>query len=157
MQMCAVPLLLRPRSFETTTFETTFILDLFIWDHFIWDHVRLIPAHLRSHSFYATLKWSCFDLLCITFLWSTFHFSAGDLKFCKGTIHLKFCTVTPFRVQGWLTLVCKCTRTFKHRRDQKTLHTSGLEGSVAPLKCHLDQVKELRSAFLPVLFIEVPE
>jgi len=45
----------------------------------------------RSHSFYATLKWSCFDLLWITFLWSTFYFFAGDPKFCKAT---------PFRVQG---------------------------------------------------------
>jgi len=24
---------------------------------------------------------------------------AGDLKFCKVTIHLKFCKVEPFRVQ----------------------------------------------------------
>jgi len=97
-------------TFETTTFETTFILDLFIWDHvllrhsfettftwdfFIWDHVPSRPhsfdtifiwdnIHLRSHSFYAT----------------TFHFFAGDLEFCKVTLHLKFCKVTPFRVQG---------------------------------------------------------
>jgi len=36
----------------------------------------------------------------------------------------------------WLTLGCKCTRTLKHGRGQETPHTSGLEGSVAPLKCH---------------------
>jgi len=35
---------------------------------------------------------------------------------------------------------------------QKTLHTSGLEGSVAPMKYHLDQVKELCFALLPVSF-----
>ena len=89
------PIHLRPGSFETTTFETTFIWNLFIRDHgplrpvhpvhlrpqsretFIWDHI-----HLRSHSCYVTLMWSCFDLLCITFL-CTYHFFAGDLKFCK--------------------------------------------------------------------------
>ena len=114
---------LRPHSFETT----------FIWDHihlrphlfettFIWDHIHLRPhsvettfiwdhIHFRSHSFYAMLKWSCFDLLWITFLWYTFHLFVGDLKFCKVTTHLKICKVTPFRVQGWLTLDCKCTLT----------------------------------------------
>jgi len=41
-----------------------------------------------------------------------------------------------------LTLGCTCTCTSKkHRGGQKTLHTSDLEGSVAPLKFHLDQVK----------------
>jgi len=96
---------------ETNSFETTLIWDYthlrphsfeitFIWDHihlrshsfgitFIWDHI-----HLGSHSFHAMLKWSCFDLLLITFLWSTFHFFAGDLKFCKVTLHLKLCKVT---------------------------------------------------------------
>jgi len=78
-------------------------------------------------SFYSTSKWSCFDLLYIRILRSAFHFFAGDLKFCK---------VTPFHIQGWLTLGCKCTCTLKQRIDQKTLHTSGLERSVAPLKCH---------------------
>jgi len=34
-------------------------------------------------------------------------------------------------------------RTLKHRKGQKTLHTLGLEGSVALLKCNLDQVNEL--------------
>jgi len=109
--------------------------------------------HLRSHSFYATLKWSCFDLLCIRFLFSTFYFFAEDLKFCKVTIHLKLWNVTPFRVQEWLTLGCKCSRTLKHRRGQKTLHTLGLDGSVAALKYNLDQVKQLCFAFLPVSFI----
>jgi len=33
----------------------------------------------------------------------------------------------------WLTLGCKCSLTFKRRRGQKSLYTSGLEGSVAPL------------------------
>ena len=131
-------------TFETCSFETTFTWDVlildrihlrphlfqttFLWDHihwdqnhlrhtFIWDHI-----HCRPHSFYVTLKWSCFHLLWITFLWSTFHFFAGDLKFCKVTLHLKFCKATPFRVQRWLMLGCKCTRTLKHRRGQKTLH-----------------------------------
>jgi len=65
-------------SFGTTSFETTSSETTFIWDHihlrpfhlrphsfettFIWDYI-----HFRSHSFYAMLKWSCFDLLCITF------------------------------------------------------------------------------------------
>ena len=177
-----VPWLLRPRSFETKFisdhdiwddihFRPRSFTELFIWDLFIWDHIHLRPhspetfsfettftwVQLRPHSFYATLKWSCLDLLCIRFLRCTFHFFAGDLKFCKATIHLKFCKVTPFRVQGWLTLGCKCTHTLKQRRHQKTLHTSGLEGSVALLKCHLDQVKELCFAFLPVYFIEAPQ
>ena len=89
------PIHLRPHPFETTS----------IWDHIhlrphpfettsIWDHI-----HLRSHSFYATLKWSCFDLQWITVL-STFHFLVGDLMFCKVTLHLKICKVTPFCVQG---------------------------------------------------------
>jgi len=160
---------LRPHSFENCSLETTFIWDFFIldtihsrrhsfesywfetyafdtysfettftWDFFIWDH-----THLRSNSFYATLNWSSFSLLCIRFLWYTFHFFAGELKFWKVSIHLKFCNVTLFYVQGWLTLGCKCTRTLKHRGGQKTLHTSGMEGSVAPLKCHLGQFKEL--------------
>jgi len=101
----------------------------------------------------STLKWSCFDLLWITFLWSTFHFSAGDLQFCKGTIYLKFCKVTPFRVQGWLTLGCKCTRTFKHRRGQKTLHTSGLEGSAAPLQCHFIRLNHRIMFCIPARFV----
>jgi len=29
-------------------------------------------------------------------------------------------------------LDCQCTRTLKHRRDQKTFYAWGLEGSVAP-------------------------
>jgi len=101
------PIRLRPHSFET----------IFIWDHiqlwplsfektFIWDHM-----HLRSHSFYSVLKWSCFDLLCITFFWYTFRFFAGYLKFCKVTIHLKFGKIAPFRVHGWLKLDCRCTHT----------------------------------------------
>ena len=103
---------LRPHLFETTlirehthlrthSFETTFI-----WDHihlrphsfettFIWDHI-----HLRSYSSYATLKCSWFDLLRTTFWWSTFHFSAGDLTFCKVTLHLTFRNATTFRVQN---------------------------------------------------------
>ena len=76
---------LRPQSFETTfiwdhihlrphSFETTFISDhIHLRPHFISDHIHLRPhfiwdlIHLRPHSFYAMLKWSCFDLLCITF------------------------------------------------------------------------------------------
>ena len=111
-----------PLAYGFMTIETTIV----------WDHDRFRPL-----SFYARLKWSCFDLLCMKFLWSTFHFFVGDLKFCKVAIRLKFCKVTPFCVQGWLTLGRKCTRTLKHRRGQKTLHISGLEESVAPLKCHL--------------------
>jgi len=34
------------------------------------------------------------------FLWSTFHFFAGDLKFCKLTIHLKFSRLRPSVCKG---------------------------------------------------------
>jgi len=97
-------------SFETTSFETPLIWDLFIWDLFIWGLIHMRPhsfentftwghVHFRSHSFYATLKLSCFDLLWITFLWSAFHFLAGNLKFFRVTLHLRFCNVTSFRVE----------------------------------------------------------
>ena len=140
---------------ETNSFETTFIWGHNVWDNIHFRPIHLRPLHLRRRSFETwfisnhihlrphSLEWSCFDLLWITFLWSTFHSSVEDLNFCMVTIHLKFCKIAPFRIQRWLTLVCKCTRTLKHRRGQKTLHTSGLEGSVAPLKCHIDQAKEL--------------
>ena len=163
---------LRPRSFETCSSETTFtwvfvIWDILIWDHvqsrshsfnttFIWDHI-----HLRSHSFYATLKRSCFDLLCISFLWSTFHFFTGGLKFSKVTSFevLQGCALPCPR---WLTLGCKCTRASKHRRGQKALHTSGLEGSVWPLKCHFIRPTQriqriICSGSLPVSFIEASQ
>jgi len=106
------PIHLRPIHLRLHSFETTFIWDLFVCDLFVWDYIHLRPQsfkttfiwntfiwdhiRFRSHSFYATLKLSCFDLLWITFLWSTFHFFAGDLKFCKMTLHLRFCKVTPF-------------------------------------------------------------
>ena len=55
-----------------------------------------------------------------------------------------------FLCPGWLTLACKCTRTLKQRSGQKTLYTSALEGSVAPLKCHLDLSQRIICfAFLP--------
>jgi len=124
---------------ETTTFETTFILHLLIWDQVLLRPIHLRPHdihmrlfYLRSHSFYTMLKWSCFDLLRIRFLWSAFRFFAGDLKFCKVTIQLKVCNVTSFHDQGWLALGCKCTRTLQPCRGQKTLNTSGLEESTAP-------------------------
>jgi len=85
---------LRPHLFEP----------IFIWDHihlrpqsfettFIWAHIYLRPhsfettiildhSHFRSHSFYAISQWSCFDLLWVTFLWSTFHFFAGLDAIC---------------------------------------------------------------------------
>ena len=130
---------LRPHSFATfhlrlsfescsfATFHWRLSFEAFIWDHiymrifFIWDHI-----HLWSHSFYAAVEWSCFDFLCVTFLWSAFHFFTGNLKLCK---------VTPFRVQGRLTLGCTCTRTLKHRGDQKTLRTSGLFAHSHCLAC----------------------
>jgi len=104
---------LTPHSFETKliwdhihlrshSFETTFIWDYIHLRPHLFETIHLRPhslettfivdhIHFRSHSFYAMSKWSCFDLLWMTFLWSTFHFFAGDLKFCN---------VTPFRVQG---------------------------------------------------------
>ena len=124
-------------SFETTFIWDLFIWDFFIWVHIrfrprhlrklhlrphsfqttvIWDHIHLRPLHLRLHWFEITfilrhVKVKLFWFTVHHFLWSAFHFFAGDLKFCKLTIHLKFCKVAPFRVQGWLTLVCKRTRT----------------------------------------------
>ena len=71
-------------------FETTFILDnIHFRSHNLTPcHIHLRPQSFysaflldnnifRSHSFHAMSKWSCFDLLWITFLWSTFHFFAG--------------------------------------------------------------------------------
>ena len=108
---------LRPHSFETT---------------FIWDH-----SHLRPQSFEATLKWSFFDLLWITFLRSTFNFFAGNLKFCKVTLD-SFEVLQGYALpcQEWLRLGCKCTHTLKHRWDLKILHVSGLERSITHLKRH---------------------
>jgi len=59
----------------------------------------------------------------------------------------------------WLTLGCKCTRTLKHRRDQETFCTLGLEVSVAPLKCRFVRLSQslLCFAFLPVSFIEAAQ
>jgi len=64
-------------SFENTSFVTTFVWDHGIWDLFIWNHIHVRPhsfetysfettfiwdhIYFRSHSFYVTLKWSCFD------------------------------------------------------------------------------------------------
>jgi len=159
------PVHLRPHShetfsFETYSFETTFIWDLPFETTFVWDRIHLRPhsfetTFILSHSFYATVKWICFDLLWIAFLWFAFHLFAGDLKFCKVSLQLKFCKVTPFRVHRWLTLGCKCTRTFKHRGGQKTLHTSGLEGSVAlaPLKCYFNMPRQRIMFCVPARFL----
>jgi len=105
-------------SIETTTFETIWFETTFTWDFFIWDHINLRPhlcettflwdhIHLSSYSFetafifghvYSTPRQSEAVLIyCITFLWSTFHFFAGDLKFCKVTLHSKFCKVAPLQ------------------------------------------------------------
>ena len=116
----------------------------FIWDHvqsrphsfdtiFIWEHI-----HLRSHSFYAKLKWSgliyCeqhFYDVPSTYLRKTWNF-ARDIFILTFTRLNRSCP-------KWFALGCKCTRTLKHRRGQKTPHTWGLEGSVAPLKCHFSR------------------
>jgi len=66
----------------------------------------------------------CLPLLC------------GRPEVFQGDSSFKVLQVTPFRVQGDLTLGCKCTCTLKHRKGQKTLHTLGLEASIATLKCH---------------------
>jgi len=95
---------LRPHLPETSSFEITFILH-----------------HVKMKLFWFTV----YQIFVISF-----HFFAGDLKFCKVSIHLKFCKVIPFCVQRWLTLGCKYTCTLKDRRDEKTLHTLGLEGAL---------------------------
>ena len=122
--------------------------DLFVWDHIlgqdfiIWDHIHVRLYHLRPHSLETTFTWDHIRLrphsleTWITFLWSTFHFFAGDMKFCKVALPLKFYKVTPFRVQDDSRWVVNALSLWKHRRGQKTLHTSGSEGSVAPLKYH---------------------
>ena len=134
---------LRPHSFETTfiwdhshlrpqSFETTVI-----WNHirlkphsfettFVWDHIRLRPHSFELTFILRHIKVKLFWFTVNHIFMIYFHFFAGDLKFWKLTLHLKFCKVAPFRVQGWLTLGCKCTRTLQHRGGQKTLHTSGL-------------------------------
>jgi len=56
----------------------------------------------------------------------------------------------------WLTLGCECICTLKHCRGQTALHTSGLEGSVACLKCHFVRPSQIIIcfAFLPISFIQ---
>jgi len=53
--------------------------------------ITFIVRHVKVKLFWFT-AWT-------TFLLSTFQFLAGDLKFCKVKIHLKFCKVTLFRAQ----------------------------------------------------------
>jgi len=45
--------------------------------------------------------------------------SLQETKFFKVTLHLKFCKVT-LPCPMWSTLGCKCIRTLKHPRGQKT-------------------------------------
>ena len=113
------PIYLRQSSFETFLFRT-----LFSRDH----------INLTSHSFYTTLKWSCFDLLCIRFFTIYLPLLCGRPEVLQRD--------STFEILQCYNTNCKCTRTLKHRWDQKTLHTSGLEGSPAPQKYHLDHVKE---------------
>jgi len=97
---------LRPHSFETTSFETTFI-----WDHillrllhlrphsfkatFTWDYINL-----RSHSFHSMLKWSCFDLLCITFYDLPFTFLRETWSFPRGLFIWHFARLRPSVLRG---------------------------------------------------------
>ena len=133
------PVHLRPHSHETFSFGTTFSRD----------HI-----HLRLHSFYATLKWSCYDFLWITFLWSTFHFIAGNLKFCKVTLHLKFCKVTLLRVQGDSRWVVNALALWSTAEARKLLIPRVWKGALHLWSVILsDQVKELyvlRSCSFPL-------
>ena len=104
-EAATVPWLFKNKFIWDHSSETTFISDFLIWNHFIWDlfiwdHIPLRPHsfettftwdffRLRPPSFFSVVKWSCFDLLCIGFLWSTFHFFAEDLKFCKVTLRAR--------------------------------------------------------------------
>jgi len=124
-----------PRSFETCSFETCSFETTLIWDVI---HLRLFQ--LRPHSFYATFKWSCFDLLCIRFLWCTFHFLWETWSFARWLFIWRFARLRPSVIKddsGRVVNVCTCA--LKHRGGQKALHTSSLEGSVA-LENHLGNV-----------------
>jgi len=76
---------------------------------------------LRSHSFYAMSKWSCFDLLLITLLWPTFHFFVGDLKFCKvDQVNYMFCVPAHFLYRG-ATIVSVLTWKMKDEKRKNVL------------------------------------
>jgi len=50
-------------------------------------------------------------------------------------------------------LGCKCIHTLKHHGNQKTLRTSGLEVSVAPLKCHFIRPSQRNMFCFPARFL----
>ena len=102
---------LRPHSFETT----------FIWDHIHLRHIHLRPLHLRplhlgphsfettfvwdyihlrSHSFYGMLKWSCFDLLCVTFCDLPFTFLQETWSFARWLFIWVFARLRPSVSRG---------------------------------------------------------
>jgi len=68
---------LRPHLHETFSFEIRFILR----------HVTVKLFRLTVPQIFMIYR-------------PTFHLA----KFCKLSYHLKFCKVTPFRVQGWITM-----------------------------------------------------
>ena len=133
------PVHLRPHSHETFSFETTFIRDFFIWNHVqSWLHsfeITFISHHVEEKLFWCTVNHIVMIYLSFT---------------CGRPVVLQrdssFDVLQGYALPSlrWLTLRCKCAPTLKHRRGQKTLHTSRLEGSAAPLKVILlDQAKQL--------------
>ena len=153
------PLHLILRSFETTTLETCSFKTTFTWDFFIWDRV-----HVRPHSFDITFILRQVKLKLVWF--AVYHMFmiylpllCRRLEVLQGDYSFDVLQGYALPCPKWLTLGFKCTCTLKHRRGEKTLHASGLEGSVAPLKCHFVRPSQriICSAFLPVSFIEAPK
>jgi len=83
---------LRPHSFwDHIHFETTFILRL----HSFWDHTHtFILRHTEVKLFWFTVN-QIFVIYLVLL--------CGNWSFARW-LHLKFYKVTPFCVQGWLTL-----------------------------------------------------
>ena len=165
------------QTIETISFETTFIWDNGIWDLFIWKHIHMRLFHLRPHSFEnysfeTTFTWDHNNLRPHSFeiTFTLRHAKVKLLWFVVNHILMIYLPLLWERPEvlkddysfevlqddalpcpRWLTLGCKCTRTFKDCGSQKILHTSGLERSVAPLKCHFIRPSQriICFAFLP--------
>jgi len=85
---------------ETNSFETIHLRPLHLIPNsikaaFIWDYI-----HLRSHSFYAMLKWSCFDLLYITFNDLPFTFLRKTWSFARWLFIWNFARLRPSMCTG---------------------------------------------------------
>jgi len=134
--------IIETNSFETTSFETTFI----------WGCVHLRPrsfeaafiwgrVHLRPRSFETTfilrhvkvkLFWFAVDHIFMIYL----PLPCNRPEFLQGDSSFVVMQGYALPYTRSLMLGCTCTCTLKHHKGQKTLDTSGLEGRIAPVKCH---------------------